>query len=502
MSATLPVLLAAPAAGAALLAVAPVSERVAKVVGVVATAVTLVVAVVGAATFDFGDTGRMQQVVDARWLPAIDVRFHLGIDGISLPLVLLTALLSLLCAVYTVGSVPDAGRARQLLALVLLLEVGVLGTFVSLDLVLFFLFFEVVLIPMYFLIAVWGGPGRSPAATKFILFTLLGSALMLVGFLVIHAAAGTFDMVALSRAGGRDVGSGAQLLAFVLLLLGFGIKSPMWPVHTWLPDAHTEAPTVGSVLLAGVLLKMGTYGLIRIAVADLPHAARRVAPALGVLAVVGIVYAALACLAIARADGGDIKRLIAFSSVGHMGFVLLGVATLTPIGIQGALIGNVAHGLITGLLFFLVGGIKDRSHTSAIDELGGGLLAKVPALGGLTLFAAIASLGLPGLAGFWGEMLAMLGAWHPADALSRPLFLVLMAVAGLGTVLTAVYFLEMLRRVDFGVVADRWRGVPMRDVVATDLAAWSPLVVLAVAVGVWPTLVLGVGESAVKALLP
>ncbi|MDQ1704270.1 MAG: NADH-quinone oxidoreductase subunit [Frankiaceae bacterium] len=499
MSVALPLLLGVPAAGAALLAAVPMSERRAKVLGVLASGATLVVVLVLTVGFDFGAASRLQDGVDVRWLPAIDVRFHLGVDGISLPLVILTALLTLLCAIYTVGSVPEAGRVRQLLALVLLLEVGVLGTFVAADLIVFFVFFEIVLIPMYFLIAAWGGPGRRPAATKFILFTLLGSALMLVGFLVIYAGAGTFDMTALAHAHGRGIGAAPQLFAFVLLLIGFGIKSPMWPLHTWLPDAHTEAPTVGSVLLAGVLLKMGTYGLVRIAVADVPDGARRAAPALGILAVVGVVYAAFACLALVRS--GDLKRLIAFSSVGHMGFVLLGIATLTPVGIQGALIGNVAHGVITGLLFFLVGGMKDRFHTSEIEELGGGLLAKVPVLGGLTLFAAIASLGLPGLAGFWGEMLAMLGAWSPAAALSRPLFIVLMAVAGAGTILTAVYFLAMLRRVDFGVVTARWREAPIPDAVAADLVAWVPLTVLALSIGVWPRLVLGVSDAAVRGLL-
>src|SRR4051812_13678888 len=441
----------------------------------------------------------MQQTVDADWLPAIDVRFHLGVDGISLPLVLLTALLTFLCAVYTLASPPDGARLPNFLALVLLLEVGVLGTFTALDLVLFFVFFEVVLIPMYFLIAAWGGPDRVPAATKFILFTLLGSGLMFVGFLVLYAQAGTFDITELTAQHGRGIGAGAQLLAFVLLLLGFGIKSPMWPLHTWLPDAHTEAPTVGSVLLAGVLLKMGTYGLVRVAIAAAPDGARRAAPALGVLAVAGIVYAALACLALARS--GDLKRLIAFSSVGHMGFVLLGIATLTPVGVQGALIGNIAHGLITGLLFFLVGGVKDRFHTSEIRELGGGLLASAPKLGGLLLAASIASLGLPGLAGFWGEMLAMLGAWSPAAALSRPLFLVLMAVAGVGTVLTTLYFVTMLRRVDFGVVLDNWRDGAVADAMPAELAAWVPLIALALAVGLWPRLVLGVTDAAVHGLL-
>ena len=496
---TLLLLLGLPALAAALLALFPLSDRAAPLVGVAGAAAPLAVAVGAAGRFDFGHAGRMQETVDLDWLPAIDVRFHLGVDGISLPLVLLTALLTFLCAVYTVSAPPAAGRPRSFLALVLLLEVGVLGTFTALDLVLFFVFFEVVLIPMYFLIAAWGGPDRAPAATKFILFTLLGSGLMFVGFLVLYQQAGTFDITALSDGHGRDIGAGAQLLAFVLLLLGFGIKSPMWPLHTWLPDAHTEAPTVGSVLLAGVLLKMGTYGLIRIAVAAAPDGARRAAPALGLLAAIGIVYAALACLALAR--GGDLKRLIAFSSVGHMGFVLLGIATLTPVGIQGALIGNIAHGLITGLLFFLVGSVKDRFHTSDIEELGGGLLAKLPALGGLLLFASIASLGLPGLAGFWGEMLAMLGAWSPAAALSRPLFIVLMAGAGLGTVLTALYFLAMLRRVDFGIVPDRWRDGAIADALPGELVAWVPLTALALAVGLWPRLVLSLSDAAVHGLL-
>jgi NADH-quinone oxidoreductase subunit M len=325
---------------------------------------------------------------------------------------------------------------------------------------------------------------------------------MRVGVHVNYAAAGTFDRTVLAGRHGNGIGHGAQLLAMVLLLVGFGVKAPMWPLHTWLPDAHTEAPTIGSVLLAGVLLKMGTYGFVRIAVPDLPHAARDVAPALGILAVVGIVYATTACLGLATAQGADLKRLIAFSSVGHMGFVLLGIATLTRVGIQGALIGNVAHGVITGLLFFLVGGVKDRFHTSDITELGGGLLAKTPVLGGLTMFAAIASLGLPGLAGFWGEMLAMLGSYSPAGGLSRPLFVVLMALAGLGTILTAIYFLAMLRRVDFGLVLSRWRDEPVRDAMAADLAAWVPLAVLALGIGLWPRLVLGVSDAAVKALLP
>ena len=234
-------------------------------------------------------------------------------------------------------------------------------------------------------------------------------------------------------------------MAFLAVGLGLAVKAPMWPLHTWLPAAHTEAPTVGSVLLAGVLLKMGTYGFARIAIPVLPEGAAALAPWLGAFAVVGIVYGSLACLA-----QRDLKRMIAYSSVGHMGFVLLGLATLTPVGINAALFGNVAHGLITGLLFFIAGAIKERYGTADMSSLGGGMLTRLPYLGSLLTFACVASLGLPGLAGFWGEMLALLGAFQPASSLSRPLFLTFMVIGGVGTVLTAAYFLLMLSRVTHG----------------------------------------------------
>ncbi|MDQ6649874.1 MAG: NADH-quinone oxidoreductase subunit M, partial [Actinomycetota bacterium] len=266
--------------------------------------------------------------------------------------------------------------------------------------------------------------------------------------------------------------------------------------HTWLPDAHTEAPTIGSVLLAGVLLKMGTYGFIRIALPDLPRGAHDFAPLLGILAVTAIIYGSLCCLA-----QRDLKRLIAFSSVGHMGFVLLGIATLTPVGLNAALYGNIAHGLITGLLFFLVGSLKDRYRTVAIADIGGGVLAKTRYLGGLLTFVAVASLGLPGLAGFWGEMLALLGAYQPAAGLPRGLFLVLMTVGGIGTVLTAAYFVVMLRRVNLGVVPGRWRDVRFADAGTIELAAWAPLVTLVLALGLYPRLLLGLTDGAVRALL-
>jgi NADH-quinone oxidoreductase subunit M len=438
--------------------------------------------------------GRDPYSVDASWLHSIGVRFHVAVNGISLPLLALSALLVFLCLVYTASRPPEAGRLPALVALVLMLEVGMLGTFLAADLIVFFVFFEFVLVPMYFLIGIWGGSDRKQyAATKFILYTLLGSAFMLLGFLGIGLGHHSFDFSALATGG---LSHRTQDLVFLALLIGFGIKTPMWPLHTWLPDAHTEAPTIGSVLLAGVLLKIGTYGLIVIALPALPLAAHDFAPYIGVLAVIGIVYGSLVCLA-----QRSLKRLIAFSSVGHMGFVLLGISTLTQTGINGALIGNVAHGLITGLLFFLVGSLKDRYHTDVIDEIGGGAQAKLPYLGGLLGFTAIASLGLPGLAGFWGEMLSMLGAYHPAAGLNRGLYLGLMTAAGIGAVLTASYLLWMLARVNQGVVPPQWRAVRMPDVGLVELAVWTPLVVLTIAIGVYPRLILGMTNAAVTALV-
>lgn len=491
MSALTILLVTLPLAGC--LAVLALPARWAVRAGVVVAGLVLLDAGGMAAVFDYGGAGRMQLSVNWPWVPAIDLRFHLGVDGVSLPLVVLAALLTLLCLIYD----PRPARPRQLVAMLLLMEVGLLGTFVALDVLLFFVAFETVLVPMYVVIAGWGGPGRRAAANKFILYTLLGSGVLLVGLLLIYAHTGTLDMVALAEARGAGIAGPVQIVAFVAVAGGLAVKVPMWPLHTWLPDAHTEAPTVGSVLLAGVLLKMGTYGLVRIAVPMLPDGATAVAPFLGGFAVVGIVYAALTCLALS-----DIKRLVAYSSVGHMGFVLLGIATLTPVGINAALFANIAHGLITGLLFFLVGGVKRRYGTADIERIGGGMLTTVPRLASLLTVAAVASLGLPGLAGFWGEMLALLGAFQPAPGLSRGLFVVFMAAGGFGAVLTAAYFLQMLSRVTHGPVPGAWRARgSMRDVTASEYVTWVPLAVAIFAIGLWPRLLLGVTNPAALVLV-
>ncbi|MFE0693300.1 NADH-quinone oxidoreductase subunit M [Streptomyces sp. NPDC058869] len=521
--------------------------------GVTVTGAVLLAAIVLATGFDHDHPATMQATTDISWIPALDVRIHLGVDGISLPLLVLTALLTFLCALYSYFKLPAGPSPKAFVALVLVLESGTLATFAVLDLLLFFLAFEMVLIPMYFLIARWGGDQRQAAAWKFILYTLLGSVVMLLGLLLIGLKSGTFDMVALATANGRGLTTSVQVIAVLAIGIGLAVKTPMWPLHSWLPDAHTAAPTVGSVLLAGVLLKMGTYGFVRILLPVAPDGMRTFAPYLAAFAVVGIVYGSLACLALARTGAkGDLKRLIAYSSVGHMGFVLLGIATMTPTGVNGALFANIAHGLITGLLFFLVGAVKDRYGTADLDTLAGAtgaaLYGRAPRLGALLAFAAVASLGLPGLAGFWGEMLTLFGAYSPGEGLSRPAFRTFMAIGAFGTLLTAAYMLIVVRRVCMGEHAPPSRlplderdpraadaprptgtagspqGAPgtdpdpqaapgatlraapgttpqLADIHPYEAAAWTPLAVLTVVAGLWPAVLLGLTDPAVQQLL-
>jgi NADH-quinone oxidoreductase subunit M len=464
------------------------SDRAGRIAGTAAAGLGLAAAVALPLFRSSGGDGPLRpwHQVDVAWVPAIDVRFHLGVDGISYPLVVLTALLTLLCCGYTLWHVPEPGNGRYLTALLLIIDVGINGVFLAFDVVLFFIFFELVLLPMYMVIAGWGGPGRRRAAHKFVLYTLFGSVLLLVGLLVVVTAAGTADLGKLI-AGGHDLGRGVQYLAFTLLALGFAVKSPLWPLHTWLPDAHTEAPTVGSVILAGVLLKMGTYGLLRIGVGVTPDPARGAGPVLGTLAVAAIIVGGLVCLA-----QTELKRLIAYSSVGHMGFVLLAIATFTTTGFQAALIGNVAHGLITGLLFFLAGAVKDRTHTGDLGQLGG-LRETAPGLAGLLGYAAIASLGLPGLAGFWGEAFAVVAAverhWYP-----------LAVLAALGAALAAAYFLRLLRLTTHGPPSAAVRGLVLRRLNIVELVSWAPLVVLILLLGLAPVAVLGPGTAPVRVL--
>ncbi|MBN2623138.1 MAG: NADH-quinone oxidoreductase subunit M [Acidimicrobiales bacterium] len=494
-----------PLAGAGLMAVMPSrADVLIRRTAVVLTGLAFAVVVVITAGFDFGDAGALQYETTVGWIDAIGARYHLGIDGISLPLFFLTYLLTFLCAIYTTKHLPEPGKPKGFLALMMLLQTGMAGTFVAFDLVLFFVFWELVLVPMYFMIGIWGGPRREYASVKFFLYTLFGSVFMLVAFLSIYFAAretvtNPWDIVELTQAAGFG-SSTFQTWAFLGIFLGFAIKVPMWPFHTWLPDAHTEAPTVGSVLLAGVLLKMGTYGFIRIALPILPDGAMRFAPLIGVLAVIGIIYGSLCCIA-----QSDVKRLIAFSSVGHMGFVMLGIASMTETGIQAALYGNIAHGVVTGMLFFLAGSLHERYHTRDIATIGGGMLVKMPRYGALLVYVSMASLGLPGLAGFWGEFTALWAARSPAEALVADgysgLYLALVIGGAVGTVLTAGYFLWLLQRVGLGRPTGKWVEAKLADVMTIEWVSWTPLLLLILAMGVAPVIIFGVQDAAVADLV-
>src|SRR5690606_4111885 len=350
-------------------------EDAAKPVALAVSGLAFLVSLGVLAGYYFGEAGGegLAFQVQLDWIPVIGAQYHVAIDGISMPLFVLSFLLTFLCALYCFHHIEEPGKPKAFLALMPMLQTGMAGTFVAFDLVLFFVFWELVLVPMYFMIGIWGGPRREYASVKFFLYTLFGSIFMLVAFVSIYFVASgagvehRWDIVVLSQAAG--IGSSTyQTWAFLGMFLGFAIKVPMWPFHTWLPDAHTEAPTVGSVLLAGVLLKMGTYGFIRIALPILPEGALRFAPLIGILAVIGIIYGSLCCLA-----QTDVKRLIAFSSFGYMGFVMLGIASMNEVGIQAALYGNIAHGVIPGMLFFLAGSLHERYHTRDMATIGGGM---------------------------------------------------------------------------------------------------------------------------------
>jgi NADH-quinone oxidoreductase subunit M len=508
-----------PLAGALLLGVIPKdNEGALKAVSLLVTAAAFVLSLVVIGLFDFSGApyNTYQFEVDQSWIGAINANYHLGIDGISLPLLVLSTFVMVLSVVYSWNHWEEPRNPKAFLILMLILATGLNGTFVALDLVLFFIFFEVVLVPMYFMIGIWGdrSPRKIPgfgreiqtrlyASIKFFLFTLFGSAFMLLGFLALYFESGnvgdvgrTFDIPQLTELGASGAFTGTfAFLVFGAMFLGFAVKVPMWPLHTWLPDAHTAAPTVGSVLLAAIMLKLGSYGFIRISLPILPEEARRWAPAIAILAVIGIIYGSLACLA-----QTDMKRLIAFSSVGHMGFVMLGIATLTDVGINASVIGMVAHGLITGLLFFLAGSMSHRYHTREMSRLGGNMKL-MPVMGGILAFTAMASLGLPGLAGFWGEFMSLVGAYNPLGGLSLGVFRTAMVLGAVGTVLTAGYMLYLLQQVNLGEPGEEWQGRQFHDVDRFEMTAWVPLIVLIVVIGFYPKVIFNATTDSVVSLV-
>src|SRR5881296_4183728 len=407
------------------------NETLLKGVALGASLASFVLSLFMTALFKIG--GGFQFVELGNWIPSLGIHYHLGVDGLSLPLIVLTALLSLLSVAY---SWRMELRLKEYLFLFLLLETGMLGVFAALDFFLFYIFWEITLVPMYFLIGIWGGPRREYAAIKFFLYTLVGSLAMLLAILVMYfnAQPHTFNMLTLIEQQPLAAKPVLAALAFWGFFLSFAIKVPMWPFHTWLPDAHVEAPTAGSVILAGVLLKMGTYGFLRFCLPLFPDASVRFTPWMFALAVIGIIYGAWVSMV-----QPDIKKLVAYSSVSHLGFVVLGIFTLTPPGLVGGIIQMVNHGLSTGALFLMVGMIYERRHTRLIADFGG-LWSVVPAFSALFMVVVLSSLGLPGLNGFVGEFLVLVGAFQTSPWLA--------AVATSGIVFAAVYLLGMYQRED------------------------------------------------------
>ena len=487
-------------------------EELHKTIALVTAVATLAVGIYTLVQFNFDKAGEMQFVAQHDWISVIKSTYFIGIDGISLPLYFLSMVITVLVMIYSWNHIPSPGNPKAFLILMLVLQTGMAGTFIARDLILFFVFFELVLLPMYFMIGVWGGENRQYASLKFFLYTMFGSALMLVAFLALFFKTGaeSFSIPYLVEHGGA-IAKNIQVWIFAGMFVGFAVKVPMFPFHTWLPDAHTQAPTQGSVILAAILLKLGTYGFVRIAIPILPEAAKEWAPWIGLLAVIGIIYGALGCLA-----QTDMKRLIAFSSVAHMGFVMLGISTLTPMGFNAAIFGMVAHGLITGMLFFLAGSVKDRYHTLEIARLGG-MLKQMPKLGWILGFCAMASLGLPGLAGFWGEFPAILSAYSPAVGLPEETFRTFMIIAALGTVFAAAYLLWLFQRTAFGEPKaefagndhghghghgdDDDHGSDLHDVNVYEWIAWTPFLLAIVVFGVYPQLMFKVIDPAVQVAL-
>src|SRR5580692_12753466 len=384
------------------------------------------------------------------WIAVPPIHYHLGIDGISLFLVILTTFLTPISVLASWSSINH--RVKEFFVMLLMLEVGVIGVFVSLDLFLFFLFWEVMLIPMAFLIGIWGHDRRIYAAVKFVLYTMAGSILMLVGIVWLYNLTGTFDLPAIQQAlqqGAFTLSAGQEMLLFLSFFVAFAIKVPLFPLHTWLPDAHVEAPTAGSVILAGVLLKMGTYGMIRFCLPLFPEASHRAAPYVAVLAIIGIIYGALVALV-----QPNLKKLVAYSSVSHLGFVVLGIFAFENISMQGAVYQMLAHGISTGALFLLVGMLYDRRHTFEISEYGG-LATPMPKFAAFFLFVVLSSLGLPMLNGFVGEYLILLGTFLAHWTWS--------AWAATGVILSACYLLWSYQRVFFGEVTHQ-KNRELRDV--------------------------------------
>ena len=476
------------------------SEETIKRTALVFTLIPLILGVILLAGYDRGSEGH-QYAVDVVWIEAFNIHYHIGIDGLSVTLLLLTVLLGPICVIASWRNIEKGIKAYM--ALFLLLETGMIGFFAALDLFLFYVFFELTLLPMYFLIGIWGGPRREYAAIKFFLYTLFGSVLMLIAMIAVYLKGETFDiptLITLAQQDGHALANPVfQIWVFLGFFIGFAVKVPIFPFHTWLPDAHVEAPTAISVILAAILLKMGTYGLIRVNFAMLPEGMAfftdpSYAEALGrsatwgyglaILGFINIVYGSFCALA-----QTDFKKLVAYSSIGHMGFVILGLAARNESGVTGAILQMFNHGVISAMLFLLVGVVYDRAHHREINGFGG-LGSKMPIYTGITTLAFMASLGLPGLSGFVGEALALLGAYSK--------YQVLTILSTIGIVVGAAYFLWTLQRVFLGKLNPKYEGIS--EINGREILTLVPLGILTIVFGVYPSLLINMFNQAVSML--
>ena len=474
------------------------SDELVKRVTLLFTLVPLAIAVALFISYDRSTAGT-QYVVNVPWIQAFNIQYHIGIDGLSVTLLLLTALLGPICVIASWRNIEKGIKAYM--ALFLLLETGMLGFFVALDLFLFYVFFELTLLPMYFLIGIWGGPRREYAAIKFFLYTLFGSVLMLVAMIAVYLNSGapgarTFDiptLITLAATAGHTLNDlNFQIWVFVGFFIGFAVKVPIFPFHTWLPDAHVEAPTAISVILAGILLKMGTYGLVRVNMAMFPQGLDHFTNgngfwgnSLALLGFINIVYGSFCALA-----QTDFKKLVAYSSIGHMGFVILGLSARNDSGITGAMLQMFNHGVISAMLFLLVGVLYDRAHHREINGFGG-LGTKMPVYTGITTLAFMASLGLPGLSGFVGEALSLLGAYDK--------FKMLTILSTIGIVVGAAYFLWTLQRVFLGTLNPKYEELP--EINGREILTLVPLGILTIVLGVWPNFAIDMFRESVTNLI-